>query len=151
MMRRLALGLTIATGLAMAHGVDYKVVESKGVVALEWRYESHSQAPAKHAQVKVYSPAGAASEYMAGQTDERGVFVFLPDRAGEWRVVVDDGEGHRETAKIAVGEAGSVQAVQTHVHGAAEGGVRQMAIAGVSVLFGVAGLLYGWTRRRQTS
>lgn len=150
MISRLVAGVALMAGLALAHGVDYRVVESRGVVALEWRYESQSAAPAKHAQVKVYSPADASKEYMTGQTDARGLFVFLPDRPGEWRVEVDDNEGHRETAKITVTEAGTAQAAESHSHGA-DGGVSQTAITGVSVLFGAAGLLYGWTRRRQSA
>jgi hypothetical protein len=40
--------------------------------------------------------------YLTGTTDPAGLFTFLPGKPGEWRVVVDDGMGHRREARIDV-------------------------------------------------
>lgn len=50
------------------------------------------------AVVEVYSPDDGEEAHQRGETDVNGLFAFVPDRAGEWRFVVDDGMGHRKEA-----------------------------------------------------
>jgi uncharacterized GH25 family protein len=141
MMARLAGALLFASGLAQAHGVELKVEKQPGAVAVRFGYGPDE--PVKGAPVKVFSPADAATPFQAGQTDQRGVFVFAPDRAGAWRVAADDGEGHREEARITVGEDG---AIQFHEPGHARA---HTFVTGVALLVGVTGIALWWSGRRR--
>jgi hypothetical protein len=48
-----------------------------------------------YARVVVYPPSNPAREILLGTTDRNGIFCFLPDERGEWRIVAEDGMGHR--------------------------------------------------------
>ncbi|MDR3162039.1 MAG: hypothetical protein LBU28_10570 [Spirochaetaceae bacterium] len=53
-----------------------------------------------YARVFVYPPSSPEREILQGTTDRNGVFCFLPDESGEWRLVVEDGMGHTGEIKI---------------------------------------------------
>lgn len=55
----------------------------------------------------MYSPGAPGEPFQTLRTDRRGRAAFLPDAAGEWRVVVDDGTGHRTELTIAVDSEGT--------------------------------------------
>jgi hypothetical protein len=133
----------LAGGMLWAHDMDIHVEKAPGAIAVRFSYGDDD--PARGADVTVFGPGDAATPYQTGKTDPRGVFVFAPDRAGEWRVVADDGEGHREEAKVSVAEDGAI-AFDAHTHGRGA-----TWVTGVSVLFGLTGLALWWTGRRRPS
>jgi nickel transport protein len=53
-----------------------------------------------YARVFVYPPSSPTGEILQGTTDRNGVFCFLPDERGEWRLVAEDGMGHRGEIRI---------------------------------------------------
>ena len=61
------------------------------------------------AEVLVYSPAEPNRIFQRLRTDLRGRASFVPDAAGLWRVVADDGLGHRTELEVRVDEAGSLE------------------------------------------
>lgn len=122
-----------------AHDLQVSWQRSGAAVIVENRYAG-SEAAA-YAAVEVFSPADAKQEFQNGRTDALGRFSFVPDREGEWRYVVDDEIGHRVEVKIPVGEA-SFQS----------SGVRSPWLtlaAGLGVIAGLTGVLYGWKARRE--
>jgi uncharacterized GH25 family protein len=141
MIARMVGVLFLVGGFVQAHDMELKVEKQPGAVAVRFGYGP--QDPAKGAPVTVFSPADAATPFQTGQTDQRGVFVFAPDRAGAWRVVADDGEGHREEARITVGEDGAIQ-FEDHSHSRAN-----TFVTGVSLLVGVTGIALWWSGRRR--
>ena len=87
----------LLTGALYAHDIDFSVEKTPNAVSVRFGYGPED--PARNAPVRVFSPADAANPFQTGATDQRGLFVFAPDRPGEWRVIVDDSEGHREDRK----------------------------------------------------
>jgi uncharacterized GH25 family protein len=53
-----------------------------------------------YARVFVYPPSNPEREILHGTTDRNGIFCFLPDESGEWRLVVEDGMGHTGEIKV---------------------------------------------------
>ena len=60
-----------------------------------------------YAQVTVRGPLDDEVEFQNGRTDRNGRFAFVPDEAGQWKVVVEDGLGHRVSALCPVEASGS--------------------------------------------
>lgn len=96
---------------------------------------------------EIYAP-GSSLPFVKGNTDERGVLAFLPDRAGVWRVVVhassDHGE-HRVEFDVDV----SSDDVASLSHAPLYNKYSAM-ITGVAIIFGVFGVIYGIRSRRHT-
>lgn len=138
--RLLAL-LTLSASVAGAHEL---------VVEAEFRAPSaivqasyYDKAQSKDADVDVYPPGESSDPFVSGRTDPNGVFAFVPDQAGAWRVVVDDGRGHRESIDVAVDDLGASQPFAAR----AERNPVDRALGGVGVIFGLTGL-WLWRRSR---
>lgn len=141
MIARMVGVLFLVSCIVQAHDMEITVEKQPGAVAIRFGYGP--QDPAKGAPVTVFSPADSGKPFQAGQTDQRGVFVFAPDRPGAWRVVADDGEGHREEARIEVAEDGAIQ-FDDHRHSRAN-----TFVTGVSLLVGITGIALWWSGRRR--
>lgn len=126
-----------------AHGVDYEVKEGKAVV-IRAGYDDGE--PMSYAEIKIFSPDNKDIEHQNGRTDKNGCFAFLPDQIGEWRVVVNDGMGHgvvTEVEVFAVGESASGGKEAMKIETTAKGWPRwQKLITGVSIIWGLAGLVF---------
>lgn len=97
----LCLGLAIGnSSLLYAHGIEYSL--GFGGVVIQASFDDHQ--PAKGLSVTIFAP-GSSEKFQSGRTDVNGRFVFYPDRAGEWEVLVFDQMGHRLEIKIPVNEA----------------------------------------------
>ncbi len=142
-MIRIAVWVMLAAPVAvLGHELDLRVRLVAPVVTVEAAYGGSEPLP--YAKVSVYSPADANGEFQTGVTDRKGRFAFVPDRAGSWRVLVDDEEGHRGEVTVVVPEKfeGAAAAVE-------EGGSRwERALLGLAILFGVTGVWYGGKARR---
>jgi nickel transport protein len=144
-----------------AHDLQTGIEWKAPFVVLHANYEG--QEPASFLSVTVHPPASAqvkADAFQTGRTDFHGRFVFQPSVPGEWRVVVDDEMGHRVelVAAVAALEA-PTGTPQSPMNAAATGDGRNTPggrsttdrlLIGLSILFGAAGLLYGWTARKRT-
>ena len=109
MRSKIALGLALA-GLslfsfvkpAQAHGVGYRAAAFPAV-ALEFFYSTGE--PMSYRETRVFSPADPQFANQTGRTDAAGRFAFVPDAAGQWRVIVRDEEGHQASAEIEIAES----------------------------------------------
>ncbi len=148
--RVILAALMLTVGMA-AHDLQTSVEELPPFVVVNATYEGTE--PASFIAVTVHPPASAnikADAFQTGRTDFEGKFVFRPTAPGEWRVVLDDEMGHRVELVAKVGGAGLAEASKVHPVGEGEGrGTGERFLIGLSVLFGVSGLLYGWMARRQ--
>ncbi len=86
-----------------AHGMALEIVASAGSVTVQCSYSNGDPAAA---EVLVHSPADATRFYAVIQTDELGRVSFQPDSPGAWRVVADDGIGHRAKLAFRIDEDG---------------------------------------------
>jgi len=89
----------------------------------------------------VYAPGETKSEFQTGYTDTNGVFSFVPDRPGDWRFIVDDDTGHREDVDIPYTQSPHRTASAATVP------LWQQLGAGLALIAGLAGVLYGWRAR----
>lgn len=116
---------------AYAHGTGYKFSEFRAV-SLEFFYSTGEKM--SYREAKVFSPNDEKFAAQTGRTDEQGRFAFVPDTAGEWRVIVRDEEGHQCEAKINI--TPELEAVKISQNNNDDLWLR--AILGVSIIFNIA-------------
>src|SRR5690606_12976542 len=100
--------------------------------------------PATDSDVAVFGPQYTQSPYQTGVTDPRGIFAFVPPEPGDWRIIIDDGYGHRAEQTIPVDWTGDI----SQAAGPGRSTVDK-AILGVSVIFGFTGVLL-WLQSRRS-
>ena len=129
--------------LIYAHGVQGNV-ENGGLVVTA-QYDTGEVM--SYAKVSISAPDAKLS-FQSGRTDRNGRFCFFPDVPGEWKVVVDDEIGHR--LELAVSVRDDLGATDTDEAAVAKGSASrwQGVITGVSIIFGLFGILFLWKRRK---
>ena len=85
--------------VAEGHGLEAKVDTSTRAVVIGCVYSNGDRADA---EVLVYSPDEPGRIFQRLRTDLRGNASFVPDADGVWRVVADDGMGHRKELAVTV-------------------------------------------------
>ena len=141
-MKALMLALTLVPfmpTLLLAHGVGYAIVG--GAVAVKGEYLEGR--PMAYAEAEVWEPDGTEAA-QHGSADRHGIFAFVPDRDGVWRVTLDDGMGHRVEAVVEIG-AGAPASGMTK--GSTLAGGLSAAVVGVSLIFGFFGFWSLFLRR----
>jgi nickel transport protein len=136
--------LTAATGLA--HGVEGSIEKAEGVCVTALYDDGE---PMNYAAVEIKVP-GSETVFQSGRTDRNGRFLFKPDGPGQWLAVVTDGMGHRLALSIAVdGSEATPEPAETGPPPASAGASRLLkALTGLSIIFGLCGVLYGWKAHR---
>jgi len=122
-----------AAGNALAHDVIHDIHQGDAVI-LKIGYDSGEAMT--YAEVKIYSPENEKIEFQNGRTDAEGSFAFLPDTPGEWRIVVNDGNGHGLATTFTVDQKMNIQITQSIFNR-----VRKL-VAGVILLIGFTGIMY---------
>lgn len=122
---------------AHAHGLLAEVRASTPAVVVACAYTDGDPVDA---EVLVYSPAEPGRIFQRLHTDIRGLASFVPDTAGTWRVVADDGMGHRTELELAV-EEGAVTLVSSS---RPSWSVAHLALAVAALM------VVGWWIRRAT-
>ncbi len=84
-----------------AHGTGIDLLKESAARSIYCYYSSGD--PMAYAEILVYAPSDSTMEYQNGRTDRSGHFAFVPDRGGTWRIVVNDGQGHRCETSVTVG------------------------------------------------
>ena len=87
--------------------------------------------------------AGDEIPFQVGRTDAQGRVVFLPDRAGTWRIKAFSEDGHGADFSFTTGAKGAVRDanrpfLERHLR----------IIVGASLIFGVFGLLNLFARKK---
>ena len=128
------------------HGTEGSSQNADGI-RIEAAYDDGE--PMSYAAVAITAPDGGVA-FQKGRTDRNGVFMFAPDGPGRWRIAVSDGMGHRLVLdhEIALAEV-TMDSPSSEASGKTAPVPRSIGIvAGISVIFGIFGLLYGWRARR---
>ncbi|MFC1627483.1 hypothetical protein ACFL3H_00030 [Gemmatimonadota bacterium] len=84
------------TASAPHHGIEVKMAWNAPALIATCTWSGGG--PAAGVPVSIYAPDESEETWQSGETDANGLFAFLPDRAGEWRFVADDGMGHRDSS-----------------------------------------------------
>jgi nickel transport protein len=128
-----------------AHGVEVTRLEGEAAGAVETlRFMYSTGEPLMYARISVFAPSGSDVEVLQSRTDRNGVFSFVPDEAGPWRVVAEDGMGHLGEARFTAGEGALVSAPS--------GGrlpLLAAAVLGVSLILNIFALWYFARARRK--
>jgi nickel transport protein len=137
--------VAMSPALLYAHGVTSKI--DTGGIVVSALYDTGEAMD--YAKVTISAP-GANLKFQSGRTDRNGRFCFFPDVSGNWKVVVDDEMGHRLEVTVPVDEAMALQA------NAESGNLKpasltrwEKAVMGVSIIFGISGILF-WLKARKT-
>jgi nickel transport protein len=147
--------VTLLTG-DLRHGIEVKFTLNAPAVVVTCTYSGSDTVA--DAEFVLFTPAGENEEFQRGHTDNNGVFSFIPDVAGEWKVVVDDGQGHREEVSVHVTETflsdAEITPATAELLRSGGGALGSMplwmkAVWGLSLIFGLAGILY-LVRARKT-
>ena len=125
-------------GQALAHDLQHRIGEAAAVSVELFFADGTAFAFESY---EVYR-AGDEIPFQVGRTDAQGRVVFLPDRAGTWRIKAFAEDGHGADFSFSTGARGDVKGgresfLDRHLR----------IIAGVSVIFGVFGLISLLTRR----
>lgn len=149
MIWRLIIMVLVLSGstvtICRAHGVDGTIEPEEGY-CITVRYDDGE--PMNYAAVEI-SPPDSDIGFQTGRTDRNGRFMFQPDGKGRWHVVVKDGMGHCVNLELEI-DADTAQArVRTPGAQRSVVGLSRMMriIAGLSIIFGLSGFLYGWKAR----
>ena len=86
--------------------------ENSTAVVIVFNYSTGD--PAKYVEANVFSPQNSDIEFQTGRTDMLGQVVFAPNAPGQWKIVVEDTQGHKAEHLVQVDEqvAGQVTAGQ---------------------------------------
>ena len=76
------------------------MLENQKTVTLSCYYSDG--VPVSYAATLVFSPDDPDTEYQNGRTDRAGMFAFVPDKAGVWRIETSDGMGHKVEKSVEV-------------------------------------------------
>jgi len=89
--------------------------------------------------------AGEEIPFQVGRTDALGRIVFLPDRAGSWRIKAFSEDGHGADFSLTTGAQGGVETADRSFFER-----HSRLVVGVSIIFGIFGLVDLFVRRRKT-
>ena len=90
--------------------------------------------------------AGEEIPFQVGRTDAHGRLAFLPDTPGTWRVKIFSEDGHGADISLTTGARGGIEGADRPLF---ERHLR--LVVGVSILFGIFGLLNLFARKRKTT
>jgi nickel transport protein len=134
----------MSPALLYAHGVTSKI--NTGGIVVSAMYDTGE--PMDYARVTVSAP-GANLKFQSGRTDRNGKFCFCPDVSGDWKVVVDDEMGHRLEVNVPVDKAMALRANHENGNSGPSFLTRcEKAVMGVSIIFGISGILFWWKGRK---
>jgi len=132
-------------GPLSAHGVQGQVAPGGLVVSAAYS----DGEPMSYALVKVFAPE-AELTFQTGRTDRNGRFCFFPDRAGSWRMLVDDEMGHLLAMEMPVTETLHLERPEHAVSGTGITSRFQGILVGISIIFGIFGIVC-WLKSRGKS
>ncbi len=130
------------------HGLVVRLWQEGRIVLVSVAYESGT--PVAGAQVTATGPAGQ-EPYLVGVTDPAGLFAFVPDQPGVWRVVADDGRGHRRETTLDVQPPDLPSTASTPQAPAGEDSLLWPLVTGLALILALAGFAYGVSARRQVT
>ena len=111
----------VLPSLANAHGLEGKVRENSTAVVIVFNYSTGD--PAKYVEANVFSPQSSDIEFQTGRTDMLGQVVFAPNASGQWKIVVEDTQGHKTEQLVQVDEQVPGQVTTGQVTGQVAGQV----------------------------
>ena len=129
----IVLVMLISVNNISAHDVIHDIKQGVSVV-IRAGYDTGE--PMRYAEVLIYSPKNGKIEFQNGRTDANGSFAFLPDTPGEWKIVVNDGDGHGFSTSFTADKSMNMKITRTWF------ARLKKLVSGVILIFGLTGFLY---------
>jgi nickel transport protein len=86
-----------------AHGVEVSLETNTGGFQSEAVRFMYSTGEAmSFAIIRMYAPSKPDVEVVQSITDRNGIFSFVPDEEGDWKITAEDGMGHKGLITVAV-------------------------------------------------
>lgn len=93
--------LLLVSVQVFSHGVELKAEEKPPFMVVRAAYSGHHEIPGM--KMMIYSP-DSEKLFQEGKTDIHGKFSFTPDQTGTWKIIADDGMGHKKSMEISLSE-----------------------------------------------
>jgi len=142
----LLLSFVIVSTPSLAHGVSHRIEHREAVIV---HFFSDHAGPMADAGFRVFAPDGGRV-FVHGRTDALGRAVFVPNAAGEWRVLMATEDGHGAEIAVpveSISAAARGEDPSGPMVGTAGTGRLPALAAGVGYLFGLGGLFLLLRRR----
>ncbi len=130
-------------GLAHAHGLNLSLTDGSDAISGRVTFADGAPLAGAAVELRQATAIGAAPKSAVTQTNSEGRYAFpAPDKAGEYRVIADDGLGHR--AEIVFVAHGDHRRLET---------TRPQSpwfqwLSGLGYLAGLFGITTWWLSRR---
>ena len=95
------LFLALLSNFAIAHGIKIETEFTPPFVMIKASFSSSAACT----DASVIITSGDQKVFQLGRTDLFGKFAFMPDKAGNWSVVVDDERGHKKTINFEIADS----------------------------------------------
>jgi len=132
----------VSGGHLFAHEVVSQ--ELQGIIGVEFTYGNVNGSPMAYCEFKVFAPGNYDKPAQEGETDKNGRVFFFPDKPGSWRVAVSDGMGHGKILDVSLNEEMGLSKIPS-----AHFSHWQKLIIGVSIIWGLTGILFYLVARRK--
>ncbi len=129
----IAVGILYSGNVAWAHGVSYEMVENSAAVTFKSGFSNGS--PIAYGEVLIYAPDNADIEFQNGRTDRNGIFSFLPDKPGIWKIEVDGGLGHKLIFTVNVAESEKKDLTAQTIKDPLQASMSIKVLLGISLIF----------------
>lgn len=141
----LILGAIFASAAPVwGHGTEGFIEKAQGIL-VSAGYDDGE--PMSYAEVEIIGP-NSEIPFQKGRTDRNGMFMFRPDLTGLWQIVVLDGMGHRLALEWEIADVNNGFKAATPMKMVSrEASPPQGIIMGMSIIFGLFGIVYGWKAR----
>jgi nickel transport protein len=133
--------LLIFTSVAFAHGVEYEFIRDNVTIKASFS----GGKPFYPATFDLYSPDDYEEVYLSGETSDKGMFSFKPNKPGKWVVMLRDKTGHGTRINIDVNKDLSINTGESNSSTA----LYQKIIMAVCVIWGFIGTALFFIRRKK--
>lgn len=130
-----------------SHGVRGRISSGSGIL-VEAEYDDGE--PMSYSSIEIFD-SEKKLPFQSGRTDRNGRFLFCPDKTGDWKVVVNDGMGHRLALKTNIDKTLNLKKTdEQQAKSMNESSLPKYAgaLMGISIIFGISGIFFWWRGRR---
>ncbi|WP_319780096.1 hypothetical protein [Maridesulfovibrio sp.] len=145
----IAVGLFCFGTVARAHGVAYEMIETSPTITFKSGFSSGE--PIAYGEVLIYAPDNSEVEFQNGRTDKNGVFSFLPDKPGIWKIEVSGGQGHKLIFDLDISDTGKNGLTAHKRENPLHGSMEIRVLLGISLIFNLCFAAFYLRRKRKAT
>lgn len=130
-----------------SHGVRGRIRSESGIL-VEAEYDDGELM--SYASIEIFD-SEEKLPFQSGRTDRNGRFIFYPDKMGDWKVVVNDGMGHRLALKTNIDKTLNLKITNKQQNkGTNDSSLSryERALMGISIIFGISGIFFWWKGKK---